>query len=118
MVGGVVRLFPLSLLVSAITTSALSAALWAVTITGAWPAGVLADARAGGVGTMVVASLFWRAVGGRRRADADHDRLVEQMHWEGDQVYARIIRELSERAAVAERRHLRPVADSGPLPRA
>jgi hypothetical protein len=67
-----VRLFPFPLLVTAIATSAFSAALWAVTIAGKWPAGALADTRTGAGVMSVIAAIFWAARGLRRR-DARED---------------------------------------------
>ena len=66
------RLVRIPILMSAITASAFSAALWGVAIAGAWTASALADARAGAQTTSVIAAACWLARGMRRR-DARED---------------------------------------------
>lgn len=103
---------------SAITTSASSAILWGVTLMAPVTAGTIADARTGAGTTSIIAVMFWLVRGSRRRAADDRARVADQGRKRSDEVYARIIGELAERSAREARRHLRPVADSGPLPRA
>lgn len=104
--GGLVRNASRSLTITAIALSAASAVMWGVMAADIWglmPARVVPADRAGAATTAVIAALCWVA------------RILLQG---GDEVYARVIAELAERQARAERRHLRPAADSGPLPRA